>query len=139
MRFRAISCVLFGVLAGACSHRAEPAKDLSALGPPSTRLVGHWATPSNDELYFDAADATYRTGNYVLVHPDKKAFRHKYHIDAEDPSDQHIAVTLLFADGTRGDTKYTIAEDGRSMIESRVVTGIPTETELRRVDDKTTR
>ena len=83
--------------------------------------------------------ATYRTGNYVLVHPDKKVFRHKYRIDTEDPSDQHIAVTLLFADGTRGDTKYTVAEDGRSMTESRVITGIPTETALRRVDDKTTR
>lgn len=66
-------------------------------------------------------------------------FRHKYRIGAEDAGDQHVAVTRLFADGDRRDEKYAISEDGRSMSSSTVVTGIQTDTRLRRVDDATTR
>jgi hypothetical protein len=139
MRLAMVCGALLAASLGACARQAEAPGDLSALGPPSARLVGHWATPTNDELYFGAVDPTYRTGSYVLVHPDKKVFRHTYRVDAEDPSDQHVAVTLLFADGERRDETYVIAADGRSMTSSTVVTGVPTETRLSRVDDATTR
>ena len=137
MRSKFVSCALFALSLAACSRHAAVEKDLSNLGAPSARLVGHWATSTNDHLYFDAVDPTYKTGGYVLIHPDRKTFHHKYRIDAEDASDQHIAATLLFADGDRRDEKYVISEDGKSMTEETTITGIQTSTELRRVDDKT--
>ncbi|MFC5488776.1 hypothetical protein [Dokdonella soli] len=105
---------------------------------PSTQLVGHWGD-GNDELYFDAVDPTYKTGGYVLmhVHPVRGGFHHQYRVDAEDPGDQHIAATLLFADGSRRDEKYVISEDGKSMTSTTTITGIETRSSWRRVDDKT--
>ena len=43
------------VLAAGCSG---PTADLSALGNPAPKLVGHWATDAGDQLYYGPVDAT---------------------------------------------------------------------------------
>jgi len=99
--------------------------------------VGHWATPSDDHLYFGATDPGTRIGSYILVHPDGKAFTHRYHLESESPGDRTLAVNMLFAIGDSRETTFVIAADGNSMESTTTITGIETRSTQTRVDDKT--
>jgi hypothetical protein len=131
MRLVVVTALLSALLVS-CGHSA-PSGD-SAL---AKQLVGHWATGSDDHLYFGAIDAASHTGSYILVHPDGKAFNHKYRIDAENASDRSLKVTMMFASGDSRETTYVFSADGKTLESVTIITGIETRGELTRVDDAT--
>jgi len=133
MRF-VITVILAAALLASCSN-AEPGPGRTSAATP--RLVGHWTSRGNDNLYFGEIDPTTKIGSYILVHPDGKLFTHRYQVESEDPSERSISTTLLFASGNRREETYVISEDGKSMQSTTLVTGIETHSQLTKVDDKT--
>lgn len=134
MRFISVVAVFAVTLLAACSGSESGPSGTSAL---AKQMVGHWSTRGNDDLYFGAIEAASKTGSYVLVHPDGKAFAHRYEIDSEDLGDRTITATMLFASGDRREHTFTISEDGNSMESATIVTGIETRSQLSKVDDQT--
>lgn len=132
MRFATFTTMLATALLAACSSGSGAAASAYAK-----KLVGHWSSAGNDNLYFGETDAGSRIGSYVLVHPDGKAFTHRYRIESAEPKKRVIKTTLLFADGDKREESFLVSEDGQSVETSTVVTGIETHSQLSKVDDKT--
>lgn len=118
----------------ACSG---PKPDLSALGDPTPRLVGHWATDSGDQLYYGPVDAATKTGAYTLIQSSGKRFDHAYAVQAGDPSKQAIQATYLFADGDRAAVAFELSADGKTLTSTQEITGMQITTDATRVDDRT--
>lgn len=137
-RFLAYSfaCLLALSLAGltACSG---PKADLSALGDPAPRLVGHWATNAGDQLYYGPLDAATKTGAYTLIQSSGKRFDHAYSVQASDPAKQAIQATYLFADGDRTQVAFELSADGKTLTSTQEITGMQITTDAKRVDDRT--
>ena len=87
--------------------------DLSRLGPPSQRLVGHWVSNSGDHEYFGPADAS-GTGSFILVRDGGPPVQQRYRIRDADPRTQTVRVELLGADGGVTERSSMISEDGES-------------------------
>jgi hypothetical protein len=134
MRFSSVPAILAAVLLAACSGKGSAPSSTSVL---ATQLVGHWANPSNDQLFFGAADAGSHTGSFVLVHPDGKAFNHQYRLEAEDAGDRSLKITMLFATGDSRETTYIFSSDGKSMESITEITGIETRGLYNKVDEAT--
>jgi hypothetical protein len=134
MRFVSATAILAASLLASCSSADSGPSGTSDL---EKQLVGHWSTAANDHLYFSETDPASQIGSYILVHPDGKAFTHRYKVESADSSDRAIRTNLLFASGDRRETTYAISEDGKSMESTTIVTGIETHSQLTKVDDKT--
>lgn len=87
--------------------------DLSRLGSPSQRLVGHWVTNSGDHEYYGPVDAG-GVGSFILVHSDDHPVQQQYRVLDEDPVTQTVHVNLLGAGGSATDQTSVISEDGDS-------------------------
>lgn len=122
------------VLAAGCSG---PAADLSALGDPAPKLVGHWATDAGDQLYYGPVDATSGKGPYILVHPDGKRFDHAYRLRGSVPARQAIEATYLFADGDQAQIGFVLSADGKTLTSTQDITGMQITSDAKRVDDRT--
>lgn len=127
-----LGCCL--VLLGCHRHRDD---DLSQLGPPSHRLVGHWADDAGDELYYGPLDATSGTGDYFMIHPDGRRFHHHYQLLNEELSSQTAVVNLLFADGDSRPEADVISADGNVLTAGTSISGHYATEELKRVDNAT--
>lgn len=125
---------VLAVLLASCSRGESASSGTSAL---AKQFVGHWATASDDHLYFGQIDPASEVGSYILVRPDGKSFTHRYEIESEYAGDRTIYVNLLFASGDSRETTYVISADGKSMESTTVVTGIETQSRLTKVDDRT--
>lgn len=132
MRAAVLLALSFAVIG--CSR---PAADLSAHGDPASRLVGHWATVSNDHLYYGPIDAASGQGPYTLIHPDGKIFRHAYRIQATDPTRQAMQAIYVFADGDTAQVALAVSADGRTLTSSQEITGMRIDSDATRVDDRT--
>lgn len=133
---RTALCLLALSLAftGGCS---QPAPDLSAHGDPASRLIGHWATDANDQLFYGPIDAASGQGPYTLIHPDGKVFRHAYRIRSTDPTRQAIQATYVFADGDTVQVAFALSADGRTLTSTQEITGMRIDSDATRVDDRT--
>jgi hypothetical protein len=129
----ALALLLPAVLALPACGRRKP--DLSSLGAPSARLVGHWADGVGDESFFSSRDGE-GIGQFTMIHPDGRTFRHRYQIVRESAREQTTRVRLLFADGDSAEATFAVSADGRTLTETRVITGIETTTSSNRTDDR---
>jgi hypothetical protein len=134
MRFLIAIALAASPLFSSCSSGDSASNGESDL---AKQFIGHWSTPSDDHLYFGKIDATIKSGSYILVHPDGKAFTHRYEIESEDSDDRTIKVNLLFASGDSRETTYALSADGTSMDSTTIITGIETQSRLTKVNDKT--
>jgi len=132
MRFPSITIVFATALLVACSSSSGAAASAYAK-----KLVGHWSSAGNDNLYFGEADAASKTGSYILVHPDGKAFAHQYKIESVEPKKRTINTNLLFADGDKREQSFALSEDGQSIETTTIITGMEIHSQLSKVDDKT--
>lgn len=133
---RLAHCLLALSIAGfaACSG-SKP--DLSALGDPASRLIGHWATDLGDQLYYGPLDAATKTGAYTLIQSSGKRFDHAYNVQASDPATQTIQATYSFADGDRASVAFELSADGKTLTSTQEITGMSIATDAKRVDDRT--
>jgi hypothetical protein len=135
MRFASAMAVLAASLLASCSSGdSGPGGKSAAL---EKQLVGHWSTPGDDNEYFGVADPGSKIGSYVMVHPDGKAFTHRYKIESADPGKRTIKANLLFASGDSREETYVISEDGKSIEKSTIITDMEIQSQLNRVDDTT--
>jgi len=132
MRFSSTTLVFASALLAACSSGSGAVDSAYAR-----KLVGHWSSAGNDNLYFGEADTVSKTGSYILVHPDGKAFTHRYKVESVTARERTIKTNLLFAGGDQREQTFVLSEDGKSIETTTVVTGIETHSALTRVDDRT--
>ena len=132
MRFSGIATILATALLAACSSGSGAAASAYAK-----KLVGHWSSAGNDNLYFGEADQTSKIGSYILVHPDGKAFTHQYKIESVEPRKRTIKTNLLFAGGDQREQSFLVSDDAQSVETTTLITGIETHSQLSKVDDKT--
>ena len=135
MRFASAMTILATTLLASCSSGDSGSGENSVL---EKQLVGHWSSAGNDHLYFGETDPSSKIGSYILVHPDGKAFTHRYKIESADSSERTIKANLLFATGDSREETYVISEDGKSIEKNTIVTDIEIRSQLSRVDDTTT-
>jgi len=133
MRFARTTAVLIAILLGSCS-KGDSGPGALAL---EKQLVGHWSTAGDDNLYFGSADANSRIGSFVMVHPDGKAFTHRYKIESADVGERTLKINLLFATGDSREETLVVAKDGSTIDKSTTITGIEVTSQLSRVDDST--
>lgn len=133
MRFSSVATIFATALLAACSSGSGAAASAYA-----NQLVGHWSSAGNDNLYFGEAAPASKIGSYILVHPDGKAFTHRYKIESVEPRNRTIKTNLLFAGGDQREQSFLVSEDGQSIETTTIITGIETHSELTKVDDKTT-
>lgn len=81
--------------------------DLSKLGSPAQRLVGHWATSDGNEEFFAPANAS-GTGAFTALQSGGKPTQQRYRVLDEDPATQTVHIAVLDANGTEGQPR-TIA------------------------------
>jgi len=133
MRFIRVVAPLVASLLCACSTGDS--------GPGETalekQLVGHWSTSGDDNLYFGETDPASKIGSFIMVHPDGKAFTHRYKIESADSSERTIKANLLFASGDSREELLEVAKDGRTIDKTTTITGIEIKSQLTRVDDRT--
>jgi len=134
MRIEIRPLILAVALLTACSNASQGAGTDLAV---AAKLVGHWSTSGNDNLYYGAIDPATGIGSFVMVHPDGKVFNHRYHVDSATASDRTIRTTLLFADGDSREETFVLSEDGTSLETATVITDIDVHGEQNRVDAKT--
>lgn len=134
MRLATVTLVLFASLLAACSSKHGSQAGSSEL---AGKLVGHWSTGSDDHLYFGPIEAAASTGSYILVHPDGKAFTHKYQVDSADAGSRTIKATFLFASGDSREETFVLSEDAQSAETITEITGIETRGHLTKVDGAT--
>ncbi|MES2404447.1 MAG: hypothetical protein V4567_08940 [Pseudomonadota bacterium] len=88
--------------------------DLSKLGSPAHRLVGHWATSDGNEEFFAPTDAS-GTGQFTAMQSGGKPSRQRYRVLDEDPATQTVHIAMLDGSGADGEPRtITLAEDGES-------------------------
>jgi hypothetical protein len=88
--------------------------DLSKLGSPAQRLVGHWATSDGTEEFFAPAGAT-GTGQFTAMQSGGKPSRQRYRVLDEEPATQTVHVAMLDGNGAEGEPRtITLSEDGES-------------------------
>ena len=87
--------------------------DLSNLGSPSQRLVGHWVTNNGDHEYYGPVDAS-GTGSLILVHGEAHPTQQHYRVLDEDPRTQAVHINVLGADGNATEQRSVISDDGES-------------------------
>ncbi|MGN6150917.1 MAG: hypothetical protein ACTHOH_02770 [Lysobacteraceae bacterium] len=133
MRIALPASLLSLVLATGCSG---PAADLSTLGDPAPKLVGHWATDAGDQLYYGPIDAASGKGPYTLVHPDGKRFDHAYRLRGSLPARQAIEATYLFADGDQAQVGFVLSADAKTLTSTQDITGMQITSDAKRVDDR---
>lgn len=131
MRFAGITAMLAASLLAACSGGGSGAAALEK------QLVGHWSNVSNDHMYFGETDPGSKIGSYILVHPDGKAFTHRYKIESTDAGDRTIRVNLLFATGDTREELLVLSKDGKSMDRTTTITGFEIQSQVTRADDNT--
>jgi hypothetical protein len=134
MRFINAVTILAVFMVAACSSKESRSHGTAAVAP---LLVGHWSTHGNDALYYGGIDAASKTGSFIMVHPDGKAFTHRYEIESENPGDRTVKVNLLFASGDSREETVVVSEDGKTLEVTTEITGIEVNSELTKVDDKT--
>ena len=106
-----IVAVLAACLGLAACQRAP---DLSKLGSPAHRLVGHWATSDGNEEFFAPADASGK-GEFTAMQSGGKPARQRYRVLDDEPATQTVHITMLDGNGAEGDPRtITLAEDGES-------------------------
>lgn len=117
-----------------CLLACQRSTDLSRLGSPAQRLVGHWATSDGNQEYFGPADAS-GAGGFISVHADDQPLRQRYRVVDENARDQVVRIALLDDKGAAGEPRtVTISEDG----ESAFVTQDQASMALARMDDAAT-
>jgi hypothetical protein len=134
MRFVTASILLTASLLASCSGGHSGSGESSAL---EKQLVGHWSTAGDDNLYFGAADPGDKIGSFIMIHPDGKAFTHRYKIESADAGERTIKTNLLFASGDTREETLVISKDGQSIDKTTTITGMEIQSQLTRVDDKT--
>lgn len=88
--------------------------DLSKLGPPAQRLVGHWATSDGSEEFFAPAGAS-GTGEFTAMQSGGKPAQQRYRVLDEDPVTQTVHIAMLDENGTEGEPRtITLSADGES-------------------------
>lgn len=88
--------------------------DLSKLGSPAQRLVGHWATSGGGEEFFAPAGAS-GTGQFTAMQSGGKPSQQRYRVLDEDPSTQTVHIAMLDGNGNEGEPRtITLAADGES-------------------------
>ncbi|HXS73283.1 MAG TPA: hypothetical protein VN725_04505 [Rhodanobacteraceae bacterium] len=127
---------LFAALV-ACAPLAACHKqpDLSSLGSPSQRLVGHWATSGGDNEYYGPVD-TSGSGSFIIVHPDGKPVQQHYRLLSEDPAIQTLHINLLDTGGAVTEQINVISEDGESATATATTLGDKVTLAFARVDDR---
>jgi hypothetical protein len=118
----------------ACFSACHRQPDLSRLGPPSQRLVGHWMTNSGDHEYYGPVDAS-GLGSFILVHADGKPVEQQYRVLEEDPGTQMVRVSLLSAGGAATEQTNVISEDGESATATATILGDKVTLAFARMDD----
>lgn len=111
--------------------------DLSQLGPPSQRLLGHWGDTSGDSMYYGARDTISGIGSFIMTHPGGRYTPQHYQVTSEDPVTQTVDVNLLFADGNSRTETDVIAADGRKLTSGTLIDDHYIPETLDRVDDTT--
>ncbi|MDE2224485.1 MAG: hypothetical protein KGJ46_04330 [Xanthomonadaceae bacterium] len=92
----------------------QRAPDLSKLGSPAHRLVGHWATSDGSEEFF-APVGTSGSGEFTAMQPGGKPAQQRYRLVDEDPTTQTVHIAMLDANGTAGEPRtITLSADGES-------------------------
>lgn len=128
--------IRLAVVLAACVWLAacQRAPDLSRLGSPAQRLIGHWATSDGNEEYFGPVDVS-GAGVFVSVLAGGQPSRQGYRVLNEDPRHQALRMALLDDKGVAGEARtVTISEDG----ESAAVTQGQASLALARMDGATT-
>lgn len=101
----------------ACSSACHRQPDLSQLGSPSQRLVGHWITNNGGQEYYGPVDAS-GTGSFIVIVPDAppdlRTLRQQYRLLDEDPGTQTVHVRLLTRDGGSDEETVVMSEDGQA-------------------------
>lgn len=101
----------------ACLVACHRQPDLSRLGSPSQRLVGHWISNNGTHQFFGPLDAS-GTGNFTVVNPDAppdlRTLRQQYRVLGEDPATQTLQVRLMTRDGGEGEETIVLSEDGQA-------------------------
>lgn len=88
--------------------------DLSKLGPPAQRLVGHWATSDGSEEFFAPAGAS-GTGEFTAMQSGGKPAQQRYRVLDEDPVTQTVHIAMLDGNDKEGDPRtITLSADGES-------------------------
>ena len=111
-----MSWIRLAVVLAACAwiSACQRGPDLSRLGSPARRLVGHWATSDGNQEYFGPVDES-GAGSFISVHADDQPLRQRYSVVDENPRNQIVRITLLDDKGVAGEPRtITIAEDGES-------------------------
>lgn len=108
---------LVAVLAACVGLAAcQRAPDLSKLGSPAQRLVGHWATSDGNEEFFGPPDAT-GAGDFTAMKSGGKPSQQRYRVIGEDPRTQAVHIAMVDDRGVAGEPRtITIAADGESAI-----------------------
>ena len=92
----------------------QRAPDLSKLGSPAHRLVGHWATSDGSEEFF-APVGTSGNGEFTAMQSGGKPAQQRYRLVDEDPATQTVHIAMLDTNGTAGEPRtITLSADGES-------------------------
>src|SRR6185437_7062687 len=88
--------------------------DLSKLGSPAQRLVGHWATSDGSEEFFAPAGAS-GTGEFTAMQSGGKPAQQHYRVLDQDPGTQTVRIAMLDGNGKEGDPRtIKLSADGES-------------------------
>lgn len=101
------------LVACACFSACHRQPDLSRLGSPSQRLVGHWVTNDGDHEYYGPLDAS-GTGSFILMHGGGQPIPQHYRVLDEDPRTQTVHVDVLGDHDSTTEQRSVISEDGES-------------------------
>src|SRR5690348_18474779 len=101
----------------ACLVACHRQPDLSRLGSPSQRLVGHWISNNGTHQFFGPLDAS-GTGAFTVVNPDAppdlRTLRQQYRVLGEDAATQTLQVSLRTRDGGEAAETIVLPEDGQA-------------------------
>lgn len=108
MRFVAVLVACIGVAA------CQRTPDLSKLGSPAHRLVGHWATSDGNEEFFGPVDSM-GSGTFTAMKSGDKSSQQRYRVVDEEPRNQVVHIAMVDDKGVDGDPRtIAISPDGES-------------------------
>ena len=123
-----IILLLAGIILSACAQRK--------LYTPADRLVGHWVSDMNDNLYYSKVD-TDSVGSYILYQTNGSKGHHQYKILNQVPEGEKLEIKYFFENGRTREEVFYLSKDGTELIQKYELFGLEIKSELDYVDNLT--
>jgi hypothetical protein len=120
----------------ASSHDVKVTEASGGAAVSAAALVGHWSDSSGDHLYYSAT-ANDGIGNYTLVQPNGRIFRHKYRLAQAAAPGADMMIEEIYATGGSNRVTMAFSKDGKKLTTTKDVTGLQISTTYDFADAKT--